>query len=249
MKEDMKTKEIMEQLNLIRLDFIEAIQIAKGTFTFKFKIPEGFTWTPGTHFHLAPTDFAQGGKPDKNKVRSFSVMSLENEGYLGFTTRFVEPISAYKKQLQTMTPSANMLMFKIGNRMELRREQRPLVFISMGVGLATFRPLIKSYENDGSDITSLISINIDSSCDFVYKDEIEAIDVDGFTNDYLGSRKELYKTIDLACNMNIGEVKPIYYVVGSDNFLGDICNYLIEKSVDARDIVIDKNIKNRSEIF
>lgn len=242
-------KNMMKELNIVKVEYLESVIEAKDTVTLKFKIPDGFSWTPGMHFHLAMSNFAKGGKPDKSMVRSFSVMSLMEEGYLGLTTRITNTPSKYKKQLLTLKPSDKMLMFKTGNRMELRRENRPIVLISMGVGLATFRPLIKSFEKDRTGITNVISLNIDSSLEYVYKEEIEKITIDELVNIYCKSRKDLYNEIDKVLDREVSSDTPIYYIVGSDNFLKSISSYLMRKDVDVKDLVIDKNDKGISEII
>ena len=227
----------LEQLKLVKLTFIEKVEETENTMTFKFEVPEGFNWTEGTHFHLAFKDFYEGEKPDKKKVRTFSIMSLEEEKYIGFTTRITKECSAYKKRLLELNPGDEMLMFKTGNRMMLRRENRPLVLISMGVGVATFRPLIKTFLQNKEGIKEVIQINIDSSENFLYKEELTRLEEEGFKNSFSPSRKDLYEQIDAS----IKREKPIYYVVGSDAFIKAICGYLRGQSVENGDIVIDKN--------
>lgn len=66
----------------------------------------------------------------------------------------------------------DITFFKLGSRMGLRRSDTPIVLLSMGVGVMTMRPLIRAYKNDKSSIPSLISLNIDSAGDFVYRKEL-----------------------------------------------------------------------------
>ncbi len=209
---------------------------ADGTVTFKFQIPENLKWSEGTHFHLAFSDFIKDSKPDTDLVRSFSIMSMENERYIGFTTRVKDDCSLYKKRLMKLKTGDEMFIFKFRNNMKLKREGRPVVFISMGVGIATFRPLIKEFVRDSNEITKLTNINIDSSRSYVYNDEIKLILQDNFINHYVSSRKELYERID-EC---LSDSTNLYYIVGSDKFLRVIRAYLVEHSVDPSDITVDK---------
>ena len=192
----------------------------KDTITFKFEIPKDLSWSDGTHFHIAFTDCMTDFVPDKELMRHFSVMSMRDEGFLGLTTRIKGELSIFKKRLSKLEVGDEMLVFKFADYMPLKRESRPIVLISMGVGLATFRPLIKQFQRDSDGIPTMTCINIDSCEEFVYKDEISMIDKENFINHHVISRKELYKNID-EC---LKDDKSLYYVVASDGFLKEICS-------------------------
>jgi len=226
----------MDKIKLSTTKYIGKKIEADGTVTFKFQIPEGLKWSEGTHFHLAFNDFIKDSKPDSNLVRSFSIMSMENERYIGFTTRVKDDCSLYKKRLMELKTGDEMFIFKFRNNMELKRESRPIALISMGVGIATFRPLIKEFIRDSNGISKLTNINIDSRRSYIYNDEINLISQDNFTNHYVFSRAELYERID-EC---LSDSSHLYYIVGSDNFLRIIRAYLVEHSVDPSDITVDK---------
>lgn len=232
-------KEIKD-MKIQKTKFIGKNVEAKGTVTFKFKIPDDLSWEPGTHFHLAFTDFIKESGPDISLVKAFSIMSTEDENFIGFTTRIKENCSPFKKRLMELEIGDEMLIFKVGNRMQLRRENRPIVFISMGVGIATFRPLIKQFKDDPKGITSLTSMNIDSKRDFVYKDEIESVNKKIFINHYVGTRQELYENVEKCLAKN----NALYYIAGSDDFLRAIIAYLKDHSIDKNNIIIDKKAKD-----
>jgi ferredoxin--NADP+ reductase len=230
----------LEALKIQKAKYIGKNIETDDTITFKFEIPEGLSWKAGTHFHLAFSDFIKDSGPDKSLVRAFSIMSLEDERFLGFTTRIKKDCSKYKKRLMELQNREEMLIFKVDNNMTLITENRPIVFISMGVGIATFRPLIKQFSKNPEGIESITSINIDSSREFVYKDEIDSINNENFTNYYVGSRAELYEIIDNCLLKN----NALYYLVGSDDFLRKVISYLKEHLVDKNNIIIDKNPTN-----
>jgi ferredoxin--NADP+ reductase len=229
----------IKDMKIQKTKFIGKFVEAKETITFKFEIPKELSWEPGTHFHLAFTDFIKDSGPDINLVKAFSIMSTEDENYLGFTTRIKEDCSIFKKRLMELKIGDEMLIFKVGNRMELRRENRPLVFISMGVGIATFRPLIKQFKENSEGIKSITSINIDSKREFVYKNEVESVNKEMFVNHYVGSRQELYEKVDKCLAPN-----ALYYIVGSDNFLRAIIEYLKGHSISKNNIIIDKKVED-----
>jgi ferredoxin--NADP+ reductase len=232
---------ILNNIKLEKTKFIEKVKEANGTFTFKFEILKNLSWTEGTHFHIAFPDFIKDSKPDKDLVRSFSIMSLNEENCLAFTTRIKEHCSVFKQRLFDLKSGDEMFIFKIGNNIEVKNENKSVVFISMGVGIATFRPLIKKYIKSPSLNYNLTNINVDSSKSYLFKGELESSNKDGLSNIYVDSRKELYQQIDVCLNNR----DTLYYVVGSDDFLKNIISYLIYNSVKKNNIFIDKKMDLR----
>ena len=234
-------KNTNQKIEFMKISFKEKVRTAKDTYTYKFEIPQGFTWNEGDHIHLAFLDLEENGIIDKSKARTFSIMSQESENYLGVTTRIKEPCSDYKKRLDNLKENDQMLLFKPGNNMKLIRENKSLVFISMGVGIATFRPLIREFNENTSGIEKIFNINIDSSKCYVYEDELAALNNKKLINYYLDSRVKLYDVI----NQNLSDEENIYYIVGSNQFLSQIAQYLIENNVARDNIVIDKKPSKR----
>lgn len=236
--------ESLKKIKFGNLKLSNRIQESGDVYTLKFEVPEGFSWTEGAHLHLGLKDFMSGGKPDKNKVRALSVMSLKEENYLGVSTRISDEGSEFKRSLLELEPGEDMVFFKLGNRMELKRSNRPIVLLSMGVGMATCRPIIKAYDNNSEGVEKLININVDRGKNHLFENEISELNNENLVNRYVYSRTEFYEFL----NQSLVEKSAIYYVVGSDEFVKDVCGYLIEKKVEEEDIVIDKNDDKR-ELF
>jgi len=57
---------------------------AIGTRSFFFKIPEGMVWEAGADMHFAHPGFMESGDPDKDLIRHLSMMTLPEEGKIGF---------------------------------------------------------------------------------------------------------------------------------------------------------------------
>lgn len=70
-------------------------------------------------------------------------MNLPSESYIAFTTRLSD--SAYKNRLKLIKPGDQMILYKLGQRMPMRYENRPLVLLSMGVDLAAMKPIMATY--------------------------------------------------------------------------------------------------------
>ncbi|QBG47418.1 hypothetical protein EGM51_08440 [Verrucomicrobia bacterium S94] len=212
---------------------------AHGTYSYIFPIPDQFTWDEGCFVHLGNSQFDPAkGRENREFVRHLSIASLSDEGELRFTTRIPENRSAYKAALAAANPGDTFMLFKPANRMELRREGRPVVLISAGVAMATTRPMMRAFALDSSGIPSLIHLNIDSSADFLYRREVEqwVEDTPGLANHYADSRVYLYAKLEETFLPD-----AIYYVVGSDGFLVSVGTWLVERGIDKSAIMLDKN--------
>lgn len=218
-----------------QVKIIDIIDEAKGIKTYLLEKPENEIWEEGSHIHIGIVGFDEGELPNKSLVRHMSIMTLPTEKKLGFTTRVQENPSEFKEKLSKLHVGDELVTFKIGSRMQLRRYNRPIVLLSMGVGIATMRPLILSFIADTSNIPCLYNVNVDSS-NTIYKNELSLIENDHYKNYWLNSRADFYKKLDQLINLD----NPIYYVVGNDGFIKDIIQHLRSRSVADSDIILDK---------
>lgn len=234
-----KTNEIMFKFLLKKISTLievtEIVEEAPETFTFKFAVPENIKWKLGTYAHFLATDL-EGNKPFKeNLVREISIMSHPNENYIGFTTRIRSNASDFKRALGKLQVGDKIRIFFFGSHIKLPKTKTPVVFISMGVGIATFRPFIKELLEKYSE-TTITNINIERSGKFVYQDELSTLPADKVKNVLVSSRKELYASID----KTLSNKDNVYYVVGSKQFNKDIGKYLKQNNVDKKSIRFDK---------
>ena len=218
-----------------RLSIVDIIDESPNTKTYILEKPESLTWDEGSHIHLALEDYDKDEVPNKALVRHMSIMSNWDENKIAFTTRFVEPHSPFKEGLAHLTKGDHLKVFKVNSRKTLRRENRPLILVSMGVGLATMRPLIHRFHQDSTSIPMLVNLNVDAHEKALYQDEIEGLRNDRLQLHWCKSRLELFNALEC---LNIEN--PIYYVVGSDLFLRTILKRLKAKGVSKDAIVIDK---------
>lgn len=228
-----------------RLKIIDIIEEAKDTKTYLLEKPADFSWVEGAHTHIGLVGFDEGERPNKGWVRHMSIMTLEEDKKIGFTTRLVSPCSEFKEKLSALLVGDEVVLFKIDSKMFLRREDKPIVLLSMGVGIATMRPLIYGFVKDSSHIPSLININVDSSKDFVYHSELNDLQNSSYKNYWLGSRGEFYKELE---RVSVIE-DALYYVVGSDEFIKDVIKTLKTKEIPVEHIFIDKKDEIQAEFF
>lgn len=218
-----------------KVKILDIIDEVKGTKTYILEKPENYTWIEGSHTHIGLVGFDEGEKPNKNLVRHMSIMTLPTEEKIGFTTRVQDNPSEFKYKLSQLNIGDEVVVFKLGSRMELRRCNRPIVLLSMGVGIATMRPLILAFINDSSNIPNLFNVNVDASGD-IYKSELDKYENENYKNYWLDSRNEFYETL----NQLTETQNAIYYIVGADLFIKDIIQKLRVRNVNDADIILDK---------
>lgn len=218
-----------------KVKILDIIDEVKGTKTYILEKPENYTWIEGSHTHIGLVGFDEGEKPNKNLVRHMSIMTLPTEEKIGFTTRVQDNPSEFKYKLSQLNIGDEVVVFKLGSRMELRRCNRPIVLLSMGVGIATMRPLILAFINDSSNIPNLYNVNVDASGD-IYKSELDKYENENYKNYWLDSRNEFYETL----NQLTETQNAIYYIVGADLFIKDIIQKLRVRNVNDADIILDK---------
>lgn len=223
----------------------EIIKEANDTFTYKFNIPKGTHWKAGANGHFIVTNAQGDFQLNKKYVRHLSIMSQPEEGFLGFTTRIKEDLSLFKTSLKKFKVGDEIRFFGIKNHIPLQRNNSHIVLISMGVGIATFRPMILDYIDNQKGVLSITNINIDNSSQFVYQKELSAVDIDTYQNKFVSSREQLYDAIQA----NFDKKNVSYYVVGSDQFLKDTGSFLIENDVLQDHIYLDKHDFQKKEFL
>jgi len=232
----------LEDGPMYKIRLKEVVDLDEKTRSYNFDKPEDLSWAEGAHTHLAHESFLIGGVLDKSMVRHMSIYTMPSEGYIGVTTRIPELHSDYKEFLKAMVPGAEMFVFKTQNHMPLRREDKNVILISMGVGISTMRPYVKSFLEDSSGIKSMTNINIDRG-GYIYKEELDGVNHVSFENAYVPSRKDLFEKIDAEVHLS----DSLYYVVGSETFLKEVINHLLKRGVFKGNIMIDKHEHKRVE--
>ncbi|MDF2845211.1 MAG: hypothetical protein K0R00_3637 [Herbinix sp.] len=227
------------------LKVIDIKQEASNTFSFYMEKPDDLIWIEGAHTHIGIVGFDKGELPNKNLVRHMSINTLPDENKIGFTTRIQEPQSEFKSELSKISIGDELVIFKLGSRLNLRRNNRPIILLSMGVGIATMRPIVHAFLVNSSSISSLVSVNIDSSKNYIFRDELDAIQTDLYKNYWYDCRADFYQSLN-----EFTELKnPLYYVIGSDNFIKDIIRTLHFKNVKEEDIFLDKKEEVLADYF
>lgn len=228
-----------------RVKILDIKEEAPGTKTFYLEKPSDINWLEGAHTHIGLIGFDEGELPNKNWVRHMSIMTLPEDNKIGFTTRLLPPLSQFKEKLSDLRIGDEVILFKIGSRMFLRRENKRLVLLSMGVGITTMKPLIHRFLKDDAQISGLININVNSTKDFVYRKELDSLQSSKYKNHWMDSRSKFYETL----NQVSEQEDAIYYVAGSDEFVKDVIKHLKNKNVADENIIIDKKEELKLNYF
>ena len=226
-----KIKQIIDETNEVK--------------TFLLECPEGFTWEEGGFTHLGLKGFNAGDRPNRNLVRHMSISTVPSEKVIGITTRIKALCSEYKSILKTLEVGNEVALFKTRVNVPLRRENKNVYLLSAGVGLATFRPLVLEYFDRPDNITHVHSLNIDSTGDYLFPDIFKKSPEKKFTVQFVDNREEYYHHVNKLAKDKTG----IYYIVGSDEFIKQNIEILLEKGIQPEQIMLDKNERQRPEFL
>lgn len=201
--------------------------------TYLFDKPD-FDWSEGTNIHVAFRDFKDHEK--KKFVRHFSIMNVDDQSYLAFTTRVTA--SPFKHRLNTLKIGDTLLAYKPSQRMKMRSEDRPLVLCSMGVGLAAIKPILETYLKHPKGIESVKSIHI-SNKERLYDEYFKS---SNFDHTCTHSRHDYYQLLKETYSK-----KNIYYIVGSEDYIIQNMAILFDLGHTLEDIEIDKKADKKEK--
>ncbi len=227
---------------IYKVKLIDIKQEASSTFTYSFTKPTDLHWDEGAHTHLALDQFDESiGWWQKKDVRHLSIMSLESENIVSMTTRLPQLHSSFKEFLKASQVGDDFYLFKVGTRLKLARDEKPIIMLSAGVGIATLRPIVKAIEGNQTGITRVHHMNIDSSGEYLFEKEFESFDtnISTFTHEYVKTRQAFYEGLDKTLNHE--DFKDSYvYIIGSDEFILTIRDILMKHNISDQQLVLDK---------
>lgn len=217
---------------------IELINIEKhseDTFSFDFDAEKVF-WSEGESSKVYMT--VNGEKIGKK----FSHATMIEESFIRFTTRIREGHSAYKGAMANLRIGDKITISEPSGDFKLKRDNRPVVLLSNGVGIAAVRGLVKRYEKDQTSIPCMIQLNVDGTTR-LYKKELDALANSKlqFASYYLSHRTAFYQMVDHEIQLLMRKYvdEPYVYVVGSPQFVQDNVSHLKDVGFDESSIITD----------
>ncbi|MCI7238764.1 MAG: hypothetical protein MR512_03925 [Anaerococcus sp.] len=228
----------MTDINKYKVKILDIIDEISNVKTLKLEKPDGIDFREGASFRL------EIPREGKSLTHDFSINSLPSDDYISFTTKFSVRKSEFKKELLSKTIGDELLVSNIESHMGLRYEDRPIVLISMGVGVTTMLPLIRTYLNDKGNIPQVKSYTIALEGKRVFEDKLASIEDKEFSQAWLSGRKEFFDSLNEIILPNC-----IVYLVGSNEFLLDTIVKLRELGLSDDDIMIDMADKKKKVMF
>lgn len=125
-----------------KLKLLEKKDEAKGTKTFIFEKPQGFTYKAGQYMYFTLPELKY---PDKRgNVRHFTLSSSPTEDFLSITVR-LRAESGYKKTLDELQPGYEITVRGPEGVFVLEDERTtvPQVMLAGGIGITPFRSMAK----------------------------------------------------------------------------------------------------------
>jgi len=227
-----------------------------STERYKIKLIDSIKHNEETYsFDFHSEDIKEWGEGDNSKLyvdvngqelgKKFSYATLPNESIIRFTTRIKSEKSDYKDQLSKLSIGDSIEITKPEGNFKLQRDNRPIVLLSNGVGIAASRSLIKAYEENSSGITALVQINVDAK-GTIYKPEFDELMKTnrGFSSHYVAHRAEYYNRLDHEIQrvLSSNEEDPYIYIVGSNGFVNESISHLKTVGFTDEDIKTDGHI-------
>ncbi|TCI27134.1 MULTISPECIES: FAD-dependent oxidoreductase [unclassified Exiguobacterium] len=214
---------------------LKIVNEAPDTYTFQLELPDGFTWDEGAHTHFALEGFNKEDRPNRSLIRHMSISTLPREGAIGITTRIKRECSEFKSILRDMKIGEQVAIFKTHSNVPLQRDGKNVYLLSAGVGLATFRPIVLEYLQNGAGIPHLHSLNVDTSANYLFNDVFTSSN--SFTAEFVANRSDYYAAVEMLATDQDG----LYYIVGSDDFLRETIATLRERGIARDQIMLDKH--------
>lgn len=216
-------------------EFVRFIKLDDFTYSLEFQSEDLKVWQEGHHsMVILNVDDTLVGK-------KFSYVTLPEEGVIRFTTRLGKENSDYKKALLNLVKGEYVKISEPSGDFALRRENRPVILLTNGVGIAGVRSLIKQYMNDQEMIPEMLLLNVDARSN-IYKSEFDEFHagINQFKPYYLTHRTSYNSMLyhELSMMKKRYDLDPIFYLAGSDTFVEENMSYLNDLEFEEQDIVI-----------
>lgn len=164
-----------------------------------------------------------------------------NAAELSFTTRLNSSDSHFKQVLRGAKPGDEYKFFKLHCTIGLRRDGKPVVLLSQGVGVASMRPLVLDYQRDQSGVPLLWNLTVDRVApgQGIFEEELAAVTTPGYRYQRAANRQEFEETAR-RLDLQQGELADSWLVVvGSDAFMGSTVNLLRSRGASDEQIILD----------
>jgi glycine betaine catabolism B len=153
------------------LELIDKEEIAKDTFTFRFKKPLNFDFIPGQYVKI----FLDIDNPDeRGSSRYFTISSSPTEDYISITTRIIK--SSFKKALSAIKEGDRIKAFGPIGFFDIDFiSKKEKVFITGGLGITPFRSILKYCHDKKMKFNATLISAFSNKNNVVFKEELESL--------------------------------------------------------------------------
>lgn len=221
--------------------------------TYYFSVPQDCTWTPGAHLHVGLPELVFDGERHPDLVRHMSICTLPG-GELGFTTRLNTSDSHFKSVLRGAQLGDQYTFFRCGCAIGLRRDDRPVVLLSQGVGVAAMRPLSLEYQRDQRGVPLLVNLTVDRADQGIFEAELAGLGAPNYLYRRARNRADFAESVR-ALPQGVGDLPPVNIadswvaVIGSDQFMADTVQLARSLGADDDLILVDLPLRKRTAFF
>lgn len=230
---------------MYKVKIIDIIDEASDVKTYMLEKPRDFGWNIGAHALIGVGYLNDEPITEYSLFRNMSIMTLPQEGKIGFSTKIPGSSSPFKEKLASLGVGDDIGIFGVRSLLHLVRNNQPIIFLSMGVGNATMRPFILEYMNNKSYIPYVINVNVNSTGEFLYQKELDSLVCDTYKNYWLKNRTEFYNLLPELTKIE----NAVYYLVGSDDFMIDLIKKLKDMGVAPSNIKLDRYEQASHEFY
>lgn len=205
--------------------FIKKVHEYDDVYSYYFEKPQGFHYQAGQHAHVLISNFWIFGT-----MRELSFASAPHEEYLVFTVHSGSQ-SSFKKKLNNLESGQGVKLFGIHGHIALPKEtDRPLVFITGGVGITPFRSMILTASQKSNYKIKLVQVQ--RSGEFLFRSELEPL-----VQEYYPVHPDNF--IQAVQNLVQENPNALFYVCGSKRLIATVKKVLQENGIEKQNMYIE----------
>lgn len=211
--------------------FDHAEQLVNDIWTFYFTIPPGFTYLAGQYAEII---VPHNNTDNRGDSRTLTFSSSPTENLLAVTIKIPEHCSSYKQALSMLRPGDTVRISEpMGDLVLPIQASTPLVFIAGGIGIASFRGMLKYL----ADTHEQRDITLHYALRNVYEKIFSKVITDSPAKLHIYESRT--QRLDVSAIIEKAPQESIYYVSGSESFTMQIKNTLLAQGIASTSIVFD----------
>lgn len=208
------------------------VNVDQHTKTIWFNIPKNFKWQAGCSGLFGFSEAFKKIIINLEYLRYFTVARNNDKTHLEITLRAPGSNSKFKQKIMELKVGDEMILYSVKMHCPLVRRNKNLVFLSMGIGMVTYKNLFEAFEENADNVKKVTSINVDNHQTNLYHDLYTNV-----SKHYYPNRITFFEHLDPYYKNS----DNIYYLVGSEDFLKEMIKKLKEQGINQQNIIIDRS--------